>query len=365
MASIKESLKQKSWIVGAYTGFRSSYYVLRGGGADFLHHKKEYHRQREASERAVLREVAEGADHFEKNCCPVCASRDVIERFENKVGFSFAICERDGTIYMDPVPTESTLARLYNDSAYSYHWTEGSEVDQVQVKPGNHDDFDAILRMLPEKNRRLRMLDVGCATGAFMLTARQAFEVEGVELNETSAAVARCQGLIVHGGRLGDLEGRKQYDLITMLQLIEHIRAPRELLREAGQLLSPNGYLYIATPNIDSASFEYLKEQHMHVSSFAHVSLFTRESLLGLASQCGFALVHHEYYGGLDIALHDIVTFKFWPDRFYHRMSLYKPRLYHASNLMDWLTGGLLRHQATPKGNPSYQRVLFRKVGQG
>ena len=42
------------------------------------------------------------------------------------------------------------------------------------------------------------------------------------------------------------------FDVILMLNLIEHVDNPGELLRKAHRLLAPNGIVVVKTPNTDS-----------------------------------------------------------------------------------------------------------------
>ncbi len=145
------------------------------------------------------------------------------------------------------------------------------------------------------------------------------------------------------------------------LLLIEHIIEPAVELRQIWQRLKPGGVVYINTPNIDSASFKLFKNRHMHVSSFGHVSLFSPQSLKGLAERCGFTTVAQGCDGPIDIELHDLLTHKLTNGRFTHRMSLYSQRLFAASTMLDIATAGLLRKALSPAGNTSYRWSIFRK----
>jgi 2-polyprenyl-3-methyl-5-hydroxy-6-metoxy-1,4-benzoquinol methylase len=350
-----------------YDMARTTYYLVRGGGEDHIVRRKEYHRRRAIAERKVLEEARGDPTMFHRNVCPACGqSQNSAEAFFNPVGFSFKICPNDFAVYMDPVPTDATLKRLYNDDAYSYHWTSEKPLAAVQVAPEGRGEFDDICRHFTfPADRRPTLLDVGCATGGFLLTAKPRFDVEGVELSQDLSDVARRQGLTITTGTIAEVQGETRFDVITARQLIEHITDPAALLRDAWRLLRPGGIMYINTPNIDSASFQLFRDRHMNVSSFGHVSLLSREALDRLAGRCGFHVVAHEYYGGTDVCLHDVLTFHLCRNHFRHRMALYSQRLYMAANLFDRLTFQLVPRMLTPRGNPRSQWAILCKDASG
>jgi 2-polyprenyl-3-methyl-5-hydroxy-6-metoxy-1,4-benzoquinol methylase len=336
---------------------RSLYYGVTGRGAGFLAHKQEYHQRRAAAEREVLARPSA----FRENSCPSCGGR-AGERFTNPIGFSFACCPVDGTVYMDPVPTDETLRELYNSPAMTFLWTKDREPDDVPPRPKDGPELDALLRMLPAETSRRRLLDVGCATGGFLATAQVRFEVAGVEINGKTAEVARRHGYAVTTGTISDLPAGERFDVISLLQVVEHLVDPASVLRGAVAHLKPGGHIYLSTPNIASASFEVLRERHVHVASFGHVSLFGQPGLAALARRSGLELVGYETWGGRDFALHDALTWRLARRRFAHRMALYSGRLYHLSELADSLSLGLLGNVLGPSGDQSYQRALLRRA---
>jgi SAM-dependent methyltransferase len=337
------------------------YCALTGRGGGFLRHKQEVHRRRGIAERRVLEEAKSDPSLFRQNACPACGERLLPrEEFANPIGFQFAVCPADGTVYMDPIPTDASLTRMYNDPAESYLWLREEESAEVEVAATDSADYRALLRWIPVNHQGMRLLDVGCATGGFLLSARQTFEAEGCELNDATAATARAQGLNVRTARIQDVPGEDLFDVITMLQVIEHLPTPAESLRHVYRLLKPTGYFYLNTPNIDSASFKLLSNRHTHVSSFGHVSLFNKQSLSRLAERCQFEVVRYEYCGGSDVALHDWLSYRFARPQFVHRMALYSTRFYFSAMCLDKLTLGGLSKLILPTGHESYHRALLR-----
>lgn len=337
------------------------YCALTGRGGQFLAFRRELHSRRAAAEKRVLAEAERDSSLFRPNVCPACERRiEPRTEFKNPVGYHFAICPGDGTVFMDPLPTDETLERMYNDPAESFLWIQDKTDTQPDVKPMGAEDYQAILRMMqPQKGQRL--LEIGCANGAFLLTARQMFDVEGCELNGTTAEEARRLGFKVTTGGIDSVSGDSRFDLVVMLQVIEHLPRPAETLAHIRRLLVPGGYFYFNTPSIDSASFNLLRERHVHVSSFGHISLFNEQSLSRLAERTGFDTVAYEHCGGSDLALHDLLSLRLAPSRFRHRMGMYSPRFYFACEAVDRALFGLPSAWLRPSGNESYQRAIWRK----
>jgi SAM-dependent methyltransferase len=332
---------------------RSGYRLVLGGGEPGLLRRKEFHRRRTIAERAVLNEAKADPSMFRVVPCPACGSSKTSGGFTNSVGFSFAICACDGTIYMNPAPSMATLSRLYNDASHTAHWSVGHSAEPADYARVNK-------AIAPAAGQSL--LDVGCSTGEFLKLARERFECHGVELNAETAAIARSNGFQVVTGTLFDVPGKDRFDVVTILQVIEHLVEPIEGVREIHRLLKPDGIFYLNTPTVESASFGLFRERHMHVSSFGHVSLFTKSGLDSLARRSGFTILAHGYGGGIDIALHDLIGWKFARSKFRHRVAFYSPRFLNGCNLIDELTFGGLTKILRPSGNESYQWALLRKA---
>lgn len=332
---------------------RAGYRFVRGGGEPSLLRRREYHERRQSAESAVLSEAAGRPEMFRPVACPACASAEVRDRFSNAVGFSFCECARDGTVYMNPVPTLDTLARLYNDESYTKHWSVGHMADPA--------DYARVAAAIAPRQGQA-LLDVGCSTGEFLKLARQRFACYGVEINAETAAAGRAGGLRITTGTLADVTGAERFDVVTMLQVIEHLLEPTEPLADVRRLLKPGGILYLNTPCVDSASFVLFRERHMHVSSFGHVGLYSRAGLARLAERSGFSMSQHGYCGGMDIALHDLIGYRFARSRFRHRVAFYSPRFLNFCAMLDQLTLGRMTAALRPRGNESYQWAVFVKV---
>ncbi len=97
---------------------------------------------------------------------------------------------------------------------------------------------------------RGRLLEVGCGPGWALEVFKEAgFEVLGVDISETAVDRARSRGL---EARVCDLESEKlsgRYDVLAMLEVLEHVARPAELVRRILPLLAPSGRILVSLPN--------------------------------------------------------------------------------------------------------------------
>jgi SAM-dependent methyltransferase len=70
-----------------------------------------------------------------------------------------------------------------------------------------------------------------------------------VDPDEHSIEVARSRGLEGFAGTIEQFETDRRFDLVLMLNLIEHVADPIRVLAQAAQLTEPSGLLWIQTPN--------------------------------------------------------------------------------------------------------------------
>jgi 2-polyprenyl-3-methyl-5-hydroxy-6-metoxy-1,4-benzoquinol methylase len=142
------------------------------------------------------------------------------------------------------------------------------------------------MRWLLDKVREFRpqaraLLDVGAGTGLLVAQARglglDAIGVEPshalVEAAATHNGVELLQGTFPHA----KLQGRK-FDVITLVDVIEHVSRPVELLRECAQALSPDGIVVAVTPDVRSIAARLLGKRWWHFR-VAHVGYFSRRSM--------------------------------------------------------------------------------------
>jgi 2-polyprenyl-3-methyl-5-hydroxy-6-metoxy-1,4-benzoquinol methylase len=152
-----------------------------------------------------------------------------------------------------------------------------------------------ISSLTDQKLSQLKLLDVGCSNGAFIFMAnRLGVQCEGIEPAKEAALAAQKAGLQVHHGYLEESNLQKEsYDIITLFEVIEHLKKPVGLLNECKKLLKKNGILVIRTANSDSWTSRLLKGKwhYFNISRHGgHISFFCKKSMTVLGNKTGFSI---------------------------------------------------------------------------
>ena len=222
--------------------------------------------------------------------CPVCAGTELVELYPaeikgaDEVSFSYSFSPAHNKlfrvvrcankkcthVYCTPIP--DMIADNYREV-----------VDEEYLKHGasRRAAADACLVAIRKLVPKGRLLDVGCATGDFLLSAREAgFEAEGAELSAWSSKIARERGFTVHGKLASELAATHAgvYDVITLWGVIEHFSHPAQVLTELRALLKPGGIIAIWTGDVDGLCARILGRRWwmwmgQHIQYYTAISL--------------------------------------------------------------------------------------------
>jgi 2-polyprenyl-6-hydroxyphenyl methylase/3-demethylubiquinone-9 3-methyltransferase len=139
-------------------------------------------------------------------------------------------------------------------------WDPHSEFKPLhEINPLRLDYIDGIASLAGK-----RVLDVGCGGGILSesMAARGA-EVTGIDMGEAPLQVARLHllesGLEVNYERIPVerlAEERPQaFDVVTCMEMLEHVPDPASVVRSCAHLVKPNGQVFFATLNRNPKSF--------------------------------------------------------------------------------------------------------------
>ena len=172
--------------------------------------------------------------------CDVCAGLE-LEKLDAKT--ALCGCRRCGFVFRNPRPSFEEIAAFYSANDHYDAWLA---VEKAR---------DLLWQRRLAKVRRERttgtLLDVGTGIAQFLFFARRDFEIEGTEVSPVAIHIAKERyGIGILQGRIEDIDfGNRQFELITLFHVLEHVASPSSTLARCRDLLAPNGIIIVAVPN--------------------------------------------------------------------------------------------------------------------
>ena len=135
------------------------------------------------------------------------------------------------------------------------------------------------------------ILDVGCGEGVFLSTISDEWSKHGVEPSESGATLARKKNLDVAHALLDTLPQQYQVDLISALDVIEHIIDPNNFVGLLKRHLRPGGLVLLLTGDADSYPARVAGPQWSYLRWCGHISVFSQAGLRNLLQSHGFEVL--------------------------------------------------------------------------
>jgi 2-polyprenyl-3-methyl-5-hydroxy-6-metoxy-1,4-benzoquinol methylase len=149
-----------------------------------------------------------------------------------------------------------------------------------------------ILNMLRAREPRggwKNILDVGCGDGLFFDQLMEFGDVDGVEAISASVSETGPHRSRIHVCPFEEFESGRQYTLILMLDVLEHLADPKAAIQRALELLSPPGRLLVTVP-----AFNELWTNHDRINQ--HVTRYTRRTFRKVATEAGLEIEADRYF---------------------------------------------------------------------
>lgn len=229
-------------------------------------------------------------------CCPLCGgtrSFPLTHSDRHDLGLGVIACDHCAMGMISPRPVSAWFDEFYR----RYYWriyissrfkdlSEMYVVDQCDERAKQI--FNAITPHLCEAPNSY--LDVGCGQGAMIAEFRKRYpsgNYVGVDPSRDAAEFCRQHhGITIEVVERNSLDAdgiRRQFDLITLIHVLEHVLDPVGVLSRAVEGLSDVGLIYVEVP--DLLSKEWSGKEFFHVAhiwyfhDFALRNLFTRVGL--------------------------------------------------------------------------------------
>jgi 2-polyprenyl-3-methyl-5-hydroxy-6-metoxy-1,4-benzoquinol methylase len=216
-----------------------------------------------------------------------------------------------GFRHLDPIPPEAEINEFYESRYYDLlrkggrapelrRLMEGGAVAARELQWLRDALYTDIVTILEGIAPGRRLLEVGCGTGEFLaLSQEHGFRGVGTEPALEAANRAASKGLTVHNLTLEKFvahSGAAKFDVVVMINVLEHVPNPIQTLQQCSQALVPGGILCVRVPNdftdIQEAAKKKLGADPWWIAVPDHINYFNFASLRRTLDLLGFDTVY-------------------------------------------------------------------------
>lgn len=259
-----------------------------------------------------------------------------MHEWASKNGHCLARCERCRTVLAHRGDETASSGADYG----SYH-AEATFAPAASTQGS----LDALVADACRYRHQGRWLDFGYGEGSLLQVAqRYGWECAGVEVSPHALAFGRTRGWTVFDPveALDRIENGT-YDVVTLVEVIEHLPEPVRALRCAVGWLRPGGLLFLTTPNADSLNRRVLGPRWSVFCPPEHLTIWSARGLRIVLRGLGLTRIRVRTHGLNPVEI--LATVRRATDRPVHRQQ--------AAEALS----GALGRTAT--------RRLFKKVANG
>lgn len=263
-------------------------------------------------------------------------------------------------MWLYPRPKIDDLHSVYDASYFqNSHFFDGTSslygyYDYFEERFMKQSAYQQLLRQIKKylvdfKPDHSRFLDIGCGLGYLLDVAHdERFQVSGVEFNQVAAARLRSKYVFpVHSGDVLDFQD-EPFDVVTMMDVIEHLLDPIKSLNHIKGLVKPGGLLVLTTMDCDGFVSKMLGtriEDFRRVRE--HVFFFTRPVIQDMLEKNGFEVIKIKSHGH------------------HFRLGFLSHRIKLVSPFLGGLIGGCVKflkiEQMTVYVNPFTKMIIYAR----
>jgi 2-polyprenyl-3-methyl-5-hydroxy-6-metoxy-1,4-benzoquinol methylase len=148
-----------------------------------------------------------------------------------------------------------------------------------------------MLKMIPKNAKTV--FEIGAGTGKNLeILKNMGFYVEGLDVSQICVDIAKKKGIDLHKSGIENFSFKKKYDLILMIDFLEHVEDDRKALEKAAGAIAKNGHLLITVP-----AFKLLFGVHDKVHH--HFRRYSLRELERLLESAGLEIEFISYWNAI------------------------------------------------------------------
>ncbi len=232
--------------------------------------------------------------------CPLCGGNSTYYHSfsQDDVSFNLQRCNICASLFQEDLNGDFTSfyqkGYYRGDQAYHYH-------DERDIAKYASAVWRARIKNIRKYIKKGKILDVGCAFGGFLQEASRYFESVGLDVSSYAVQEGKkwrskkSSYKIFQGDLLNlpnDVTFRPEsFDIISMVEVAEHLSSPHDNFKVAFELLSRGGLFLIQTANFNGWQAKRAGV-HYHYFLPGHLVYYTSNGLKNCLKKIGFRNFH-------------------------------------------------------------------------
>lgn len=284
--------------------------------------------------------------------CPVCASHNFEEEVVAKdhtvsqEKFRIVKCQNCGFLFTNPRPSEKAIAKYYDSDAYISHSNTKKGVINKIYHIVRKRALKSKLKLINSLSERGKILDAGCAIGAFLeVCQKDTWQVAGIEPDTSARKIAQnTLNINIYESILEADFADNEFQMITLWHVLEHIHQLDASIEKLKKWLAPKASLLIAVPNANAHEKNKFGAFWAAYDVPRHLYHFTPETFEKLMQKHNLKVVKH---------------FPMFYDSYY--ISLLSQRYQHGkANYLKALIQGYQSNQWAKKNAQNYSSLIYQ-----
>jgi len=212
-----------------------------------------------------------------------------------------------------PTPSKKDVNDYYQKEFYSSNskiFNNSSLKVQLDDKDFFNSRWENLYRNFRKFKKKKKILDIGCGwCQSLIYFKKKGYDCYGFDPSKEAVEYGVKNKINVKHAGIDEIKifGNKKFDIVTLLNVLEHLTDPIEALSKIKNILNKKGLLVIDVPN-DFNDFQ-LAGRKLHdlpkwwVIPPRHLNYFSKDSLVKLLKSLGFKILHTESSFPLEIFL--------------------------------------------------------------
>ena len=227
--------------------------------------------------------------------CNICGRRSTKFLYA-KYDLKIVKCRHCNLVYTNPRLQEEDLLKRYSPEYFFNEYLPGLDASE---KTYNHEFVKKHFSLITDLAGKYfspgrKLLDVGCGAGFFLKVAEErGWQAEGVDLLGLAAEYGKnVLKVNIKQGKFENIQyPSESFDVVTLLDTIEHLPDPYQTVIEIKRILKKRGILIISTPDLNSLSRLFLGKDWAVLSPAEHLFYFTEKTLRDIIAKADFQIL--------------------------------------------------------------------------